>query len=115
MTEQLSDDPEQNYARFIDEAINCGCIWGLEGPDGWALCPSEKYDTSEVMPFWSQPEFAELHCRDEWQNYNVIPVALTEFLDDWLPGMHDDVFLRGVGMILRLVRTAVGSWLMVNG
>lgn len=94
--EQLSEDFDENYARFLAEAIDCGCVWGLESPDGWALCPSEKYGSTDVMPFWSQPEFAEPHCRDEWKDYQVVPVSLEEFLEDWLPGMHDDVFLVGV-------------------
>lgn len=93
--EALGNDFEENYARFIVEAIDCGCIWGLEGPEGWALCPSEKYDKTDVMPFWSQPEFAEQHRQDEWKDYQVIPVSLEEFLEEWLPGMHDDVFLVG--------------------
>ena len=86
----------ESYHQFIEESIQCGCIWGLEGPDGWALCSSEKYDETEVMPFWSQPELAEIHCREEWQDYKVVPIALSEFLDEWLPGMHNDVYLVGI-------------------
>jgi len=48
-----------------------------------------------VMPLWSQPEFAKAQCADEWQDYKVVPIALEELLDDWLPGMHDDVVLVG--------------------
>lgn len=94
--EPLSDNLEENYDRFIVEAIEQGCIWGLEGPDGWALCPSENYKQSDVMPFWSQPEFAQLHCADDWAIYKPVPVSLEEFLEEWLPGMHDDVILVGI-------------------
>ncbi|GAB1264405.1 DUF2750 domain-containing protein [Aurantivibrio infirmus] len=94
--EVLSDDPDENFERFITEAIQQGCVWGLEGPEGWALCPSEKYEEAEVMPFWSQPEFAEAHCKEEWAAYKVVAVSLEEFFDDWLPGMHSDVILSGV-------------------
>jgi len=94
--EPLSDDFEENYSRFIAEALDYGCVWGLEGAEGWALCPSEKYDKTDVMPFWSQPEFAQQHCQDEWSEYQVVPVAVDEFLEEWLPGMHEDVFLVGV-------------------
>ena len=96
----MNSDNEQaqtdGYLQFIEESLHCGCLWGLEGPDGWALCSSEKYDDAEVMPFWSQPELAQVHCRDEWQDYQVVPIALSEFLDEWLPGMHQDVFLVGI-------------------
>ena len=94
--EPLSDNIEENFDRFIVEAIDTGCIWGLEGPEGFALCPSEKNDEVDVMPFWSQPEFAKAHCADEWADYKPVPVSLEEFLDDWLPGMHEDVYLIGI-------------------
>lgn len=98
----LSEDPEENFERFLAEAIQQGCVWGLEGPDGWALCPSEKYEEAEVMPFWSQPEFAEAHCQEEWANYKVVAVSLEEFFDDWLPGMHGDVTLTGINWTAEL-------------
>lgn len=94
--EALSENTEENNDRFIIEAIAQGCIWGLEGPDGWALCPSEKYEKSDVMPFWSQPEFAQIHCVEEWSIYKPVPVSLEEFIEEWLPGMHEDVVLIGV-------------------
>ena len=96
MPSQNSRFQSESYQQFIQESIHCGCLWGLEGPEGWALCPSEKYAATDVMPFWSQPELAQLHCQDEWQNYQVVPVALEEFIDEWLPGMHDDVYLVGI-------------------
>lgn len=94
--ESLGENLEENYDRFIVEAIDQGCVWGLEGPEGWALCPSEKEKETDVMPFWSQPEFAQAHCIDDWSVYKPVAVALEEFLEEWLPGMHEDVFLVGV-------------------
>lgn len=94
--EALSDDSGENLDRFIVEAIASSCIWGLQGPEGWALCASEKYDGSDVMPLWSSESFARVHCVDDWQNYQPIAIELEEFLEDWLPGMHEDVLLVGV-------------------
>jgi|SRR5690554_1295009 len=94
--EPLSDDFEENVDRFIVEGIDTGCVWGLEGPDGWALCDSEKRDDIDVMPLWSLRELAALHCIDEWQSYQPLPIALDELLEDWLPGMHEDVTLVGI-------------------
>lgn len=96
MSDSLITFPSSAYQQFIQDTIASGCLWGLQGPEGWALCGSEKYDDTEVMPFWSQPELAQLHCNDEWKDYEVVPIALAEFLDDWLPGMHTDVFLVGL-------------------
>lgn len=92
----LTDNTEENYERFIEEAIETGCVWGLESDEGWALCPSVSNDDISVMPLWSQPEFATPHCQEEWQGYRVIPISLEELLDDWLPGMHEDVLLVGI-------------------
>lgn len=95
MTE-LSDDFSENIDRFIVEAIEYGCVWGLQGEEGWALCSSEKHDDTDVIPLWSQEEFARLHCQDDWQGYTPVVIELEEFLEDWLPGMHEDVFLVGL-------------------
>ncbi len=92
----LSDDPSENLDRFVVEALAQGCVWGLQGADGWALCASEDHDDMDVMPFWSQEVFAAAHCHDDWKNYKPVAVELEEFLEDWLPGMHDDVVLVGV-------------------
>ncbi|MBX2809221.1 MAG: DUF2750 domain-containing protein [Cellvibrionaceae bacterium] len=73
-----------------------GCLWGLESAEGWAQCASEKHADTVVMPFWSQPEYAEIHRCDQWQDYRVTAIALEEFLDDWLLGMHKDVVLVGI-------------------
>ncbi len=93
--EQLSNDFERNYVKFVAEAMATGCVWGLENSEGWALCPSVQNDELDVMPLWSQPEYAQLHCREEWQQYKVVPISLEELLDEWLPGMHDDLLLVG--------------------
>lgn len=94
--EPLSDDFEDNCARFLPESAEQGCVWALEGDGGFALCESEKYPQTEVMPFWSQREFAEIHADGDWADYKVVPVDLEEFMDDWLTGMHEDVLLVGI-------------------
>lgn len=95
MSEPLTEDFDDNYDRFIDEALETGCVWALEGEQGFALCQSTGSDDIDVMPLWSQPEYAKQHLTGEWADYKVIPIALEELLDDWLPGMHEDVTLVG--------------------
>lgn len=96
MIEPLSDNDSENLDRFIVESIEHGCVWGLQGPDGWALCDSEKYDNTDVMPFWSQESFARVHCQEDWKDYEPVAIELEEFLEDWLTGMHEDVILIGI-------------------
>lgn len=95
MTDKLTDNFDNNYHQFLEEALETGCVWGLEGPDGWALCASVKNDDITVMPLWSQPEYAQEHNSGDWQAYEAIPIAVAELLDDWLPGMHEDVIMVG--------------------
>ena len=94
--ENLTDDLIENFDRFIVEGLQQGCVWGLQGSTGWALSPSEKYATTEVMPLWSQKVFAQCHCVDEWSAYEPVAIALAEFLEDWLPGFHEDEVLVGI-------------------
>lgn len=99
MSEQaggLSEDLEENLDRFIVEALEQGCVWSLQGEEGWALCGSEQHENMDVMPFWSQQAFAAVHCREDWAGYQPIAIDLEEFLEDWLPGMHEDLLLVGV-------------------
>lgn len=95
MSTSLSEDFDENYDRFIDEAMDTGCVWALEGEQGFALCQSMSNDEVDVMPLWSQPEYAQQHVTGEWHDYQVIPISLEELLDEWLPGMHEDVLLVG--------------------
>ena len=92
----LTEDYDENYDVFIDDALTTGCVWGLESEEGWALCPSVSNDDIDVIPLWSQPEYAQMHCVEEWSVYQPVPISLEELLDDWLPGMHDDVIMVGV-------------------
>ncbi len=95
MNNQLGDDFDENFDLFIEEALATGCVWGLESEQGWAICPSVANDELDVMPLWSQPEYAQVHVVGEWSHYQVVPISLEELLDDWLPGMHEDVSLVG--------------------
>jgi hypothetical protein len=101
-TSPLGNNLEENYDRFIVEAIAQGCVWGLSNGEGWAVCPSEAFESSDVMPFWSQPEFAQSLCLEEWSEYEVTAVSTEEFLDEWLPGLHEDQILIGVNWTVEL-------------
>ncbi len=89
-------DLDEIYEQFIEDALATGCVWALEGEDGFAVVPSSTNNDIDVMPLWSQPEFAEEACQDEWSQYKAIPISLEELLDEWLPGMHEDVVLVGI-------------------
>ncbi len=95
VSEGLGEDFDENYHRFLEEAFATGCVWGLEGEEGWALCPSNHSDDVDVLPLWSQPEYVKPHLVEEWAKYKVVPIALEELMDDWLPGLHEEVTMIG--------------------
>lgn len=93
---ELSDNLDENFDMFLAHALDTGCVWALQSEEGFALCPSVDNDEIDVMPLWSQPEYAQVHCAEEWAVYEVVPISLEELLEEWLPGMHGDLILVGV-------------------
>ena len=89
-------DMEANYHRFLVESLASGMVWVLEQDGGFAICPSEQSDDVDVMPFWSNKDFAQVHCIDEWKSYEPIALDINEFLEDWIDGMHEDLILVGI-------------------
>jgi len=93
----LSEDLQENLDRFIVESLERGCVWGLCDSEGnWAMVPSDEDADVGVIPFWSDKPLAEQLCVDEWSVYESVAIAMEEFLDDWLMGMHEDVHRAGV-------------------
>jgi hypothetical protein len=95
--EPLSNDLQENLDRMVVESLENGCVWGLQDTaENWALVGSTDNDSIDVIPFWSNQQFAEALCTGEWDIYTPVAIEMEEFLDDWLPGMHSDVLMVGV-------------------
>lgn len=93
----LSEDQQENLDRFIVESLELGCVWGLCDAQGnWAMVASEIDTDVGVIPFWSEQKLAEKLCSEEWSVYKPVAIAMEEFLDDWLTGMHEDVHRAGI-------------------
>ena len=95
--EPLSNDLQENLDRMVVESLENGCVWGLQDTaENWALVGSTDNDSIDVIPFWSNQQFAEALCTGELDIYTPVAIEMEEFLDDWLPGMHSDVLMVGV-------------------
>ena len=93
----LSENLQENYDRFIIESLEQGCIWGLrDKDDNWAMVESSLDQDIGVIPFWSSSDLASNLCNDELVIYKPVAIAIEEFLDDWLTGMHEDVLRVGI-------------------
>lgn len=86
---------ESNYRRFIERISESGEVWGLESKDGWAYCPSNEYEDTDVLVFWSDRASAQRHAHDDWSDHHPAKISLEDFVDQWLQGMHEDGALVG--------------------
>jgi hypothetical protein len=88
-------------ASFIENVKEHQTVWGLqdETGEGWVVCDSSEYEETDVMPLWSSAEKAQVHCTEEWQDYQPAAITLTELLEYWIKDLHDDGVLVGVDWI----------------
>ncbi len=89
-------EEQEALSAFASELASKAEVWGLMGDTGWALCPSIEFEETEVLPFFSSKEAAYLLCSGEWEIYHPEAIPLESFLDEWLPGMHEDNAMVGL-------------------
>lgn len=92
----MSDDFREKYLQFVDEANELEIVWNLQSDDGFAICESNEFDNTEVMPFWSQEKNALAACVDDWTNYKPNPIRFDDFIDAWLHGLDEDEIYVGI-------------------
>ncbi len=99
MTTQLTNDIVHNLHLFVEQVTLSKQVWGLVDKDGWAMTASDNIsENQEIMPFWSQKEYAITHCDGDWINYRAEAIPLDEFMNNWLPGMHEDQMLIAINL-----------------
>jgi len=92
----MSDEFRETYERFIEEADELEVVGNLKSSDGFAICESNEFEDTEVMPFWSQQNEAKSMCTDDWSAYEPNPIRIDDFIDAWLHGMEEDGLYVGV-------------------
>jgi hypothetical protein len=80
---------------FIERVVALGEVWGLKSEEGFAVCPSNDYDDTDVLLFWSDKAYANAVAKDEWELYEPACIPLSHFLENWLVGMQQDGALVG--------------------
>lgn len=89
-------EEQESLSAFAASISSSAEVWGLKTKQGWALCPSIEFEETEVLPFFSNKEYATLLCSGDWKHYQPEAIPLTSFLKDWLPGMHEDNAMAGL-------------------
>ncbi|MCE0496308.1 DUF2750 domain-containing protein [Vibrio salinus] len=93
---KLTNDVNKNLDLFIEESTATKLVWGLKNDEGWLSCDSAEFENSEVMPFWSAKENAEIHNVEEWSDFDVVEIPLDIFVEDWLITLDEDGILLGI-------------------
>lgn len=87
---------QDSFDRFVQRAVAAKAVWGLRSESlGWAHCPSNEHEDTDVILFWSDRAYATRHQKEEWVDYIAVEIELEEFIDAWLQGMNADGVLAG--------------------
>jgi hypothetical protein len=89
-------EEQEVLSAFAAKVFSNAEVWGLKAEQGWALCPSIEFEETDVLPFFSSKGNASSLCSDDWNGYQPESIPLESFLEDWLPGMHEDNVMAGL-------------------
>lgn len=87
---------EKDYLDFVNKVLETGFVWGIESDEGFGVCESELNKNSDVYLFWSSKTKAQKVCIEEWSDYKVVNIPISEFVEDWLTGLKEDNCYAGV-------------------
>ncbi len=93
----LEINAQKRYDTFVDRIIENESVWGLKikNEDGWAVAPSNEYEDTDVMVFWSDKAYAQRCVKEEWVEYEPTSIPLDLFVKNWLTGLTEDNLLVG--------------------
>lgn len=92
---QDASTTKYKHQKFVERVIEFDTVWALESEEGWATSSSNEFENVEVFPFWSDKAYAKALAKEEWSHYQPSVMPLSEFLENWLIGMHNDGLLVG--------------------
>ncbi|WP_428429278.1 DUF2750 domain-containing protein [Pararhizobium sp.] len=83
-------------ARFFDEIVAHGTVWSIRDDDGFPTSTSPLGETA--MPFWSSDSRAQkvIDNVSAYRGFKTSRLALSEFVDRWLPGLERDGLFVGI-------------------
>jgi hypothetical protein len=92
-----TDALEEQYKNFINNAIAAESVWTLVHDDELALLDSQLYDDVLATPFFSSETAAFSLKNDEWYDYTVVKIDLSDFLEKWLIGLfNQDIMVAAI-------------------
>lgn len=96
-------DIDEKLSTFVREVVDNEMVFTLTNKETneSALCLSTDFSDDEgqdchVMCFWSSEQLAKACQREEWQDFEVEGIDLSEFLENWCLGMAMDQVIPGL-------------------
>jgi hypothetical protein len=86
---------QQRHEQFIQRAAESNAVWALSSEEGWAVSSSHVDENTDIILFWSDVAYATAVAKEDWSHYQPVAIPLSEFLENWLPGMYQSQVLVG--------------------
>lgn len=91
---------KNRHLNFIKKVSESEIVYGLKSKNGFATSRSTQFEDEDgnpigMMCFWAENVRAKSCVKDEWKNYKVTEIQLTEFMENWCIGMANDGLLIG--------------------
>lgn len=111
----LALDSYERYEYFLDAVAATEEIWFAQDQEGHVIsvgdAPDEVDDDGEegpvYMPLWPTRELAAVFIEDAEESLSLEKINVYEFLENWIPGLHEDGLKAGL-----LPNLDVTVWLM---
>lgn len=92
---------ENRYNQFVEKVVQNKVVYTLAIKEGIAVCPSNMYDAHDgkpavVLTYWSEEKIAQSCQREEWEQYDIMQIPLSEFIEAWCLGMAEDGVIAGI-------------------
>ncbi|AZA98891.1 DUF2750 domain-containing protein [Chryseobacterium joostei] len=91
---------QNRYKDFIKKIIETETVYALKDEKGYATSYSneiedEDGEPAQIVCFWSDAARAKSCVDQEWNHYEVFPISLREFIENWCLGMNNDGLIVG--------------------
>lgn len=99
---------KERHERFITRVLETKVVWALDKNNetlAASQCSSQQNAGCQVVPFWSEKNYAELCAKDDWFDYLPKSFTLDVFLEGLLPHLDENGFFAGTDWNSHLIGT----------
>lgn len=100
---------EYKHRKFVERIVEFEIVWALKSDEGFAMSSSNDFEHVDVILFWSDKAYAIAVAKNEWSNYHPVSMPISEFLENWLIGMHNDNHFAGTNWDANMFGTEIES------